>query len=292
MDSERKEEPRSAGRPGPRLNELLFQHRRQAELTQEKLSELAGVSYQTISNIERGLGHRPRPSTVRQLADALRLDPSARAAFEEAARAWPPGPSSSTSGERPDTGATLPGRTPTENGSMPVATETVEDPTVAPSATDRGRRRRVAWLAAIAVSVATTAAALSWATSGRQGSTPRQPYALTSLGTFDSHPALIAKAPDGTLWFTMQYGDSIWKLPRGGAPTLVFGLQPGSHPFGITTAPDGSVWFTEGEADGSSGDAVGKLNPDGTLAHRTPLPKGSQPIGIVVAPDGRVWFTA
>lgn len=77
-----------ADRSSAGFDELLFRYRKRAELTQEKLSELSGVSYQTISNIERGVGHQPRVSTLRQLADALRLDPSARADFEEAAAHW------------------------------------------------------------------------------------------------------------------------------------------------------------------------------------------------------------
>jgi len=115
---------------------------------------------------------------------------------------------------------------------------------------------------------------------------------LIQLPSSGAEPSLITTAADGTLWFTEQHDDSIWRLEPGGAPVRVLDLAPGSRPFGITTAPDGSIWFTEGEADGSSGDAVGKLNPDGTLVHRTTFPKGSEPTGIVVAPDGRVWITA
>ena len=117
-------------------------------------------------------------------------------------------------------------------------------------------------------------------------------YELIPLGTFNPRPSLIARGQDGTLWFTVQYGDSIWKVPPNGHPIEVLSLPAGSHPFGITTTPDGSVWFTEGEADGSSGDAVGRLNPDGTLAHRTTFPDGSEPTGLAIGADGRVWVTA
>ena len=115
---------------------------------------------------------------------------------------------------------------------------------------------------------------------------------LTPLGSVGSTPAVITTGPDGTLWFTEQAGDSIWKLTPGGEPIRMLLLQPGSHPFGIATDAGGNVWFTEGEADGSSGDAVGKLDPDGNLLHLTSLPEGSQPTGIVAGPDGHMWVTA
>lgn len=42
------------------LGSLLLHHRRLAALTQEALLELAGVSVNTISNLEAGSGHAPR----------------------------------------------------------------------------------------------------------------------------------------------------------------------------------------------------------------------------------------
>lgn len=58
---------------------LLSQYRAAAGLSQEELAELAGLSRRGISNLERGERRLPHPSTVRRLADALRLDAVERA---------------------------------------------------------------------------------------------------------------------------------------------------------------------------------------------------------------------
>ena len=50
--------------------------REQRALTQEELGKLAGVSPDTIIDLERGR-RRPRPSTRRKLARALKVRPEA-----------------------------------------------------------------------------------------------------------------------------------------------------------------------------------------------------------------------
>jgi virginiamycin B lyase len=274
-------ESRGSGHSGTdgtdeKFDVLLRRHRKDAGLTQERLGELAGVSYQTISNIERGLGHQPRPSTVRSLATALGLDSGARAVFEAAAMRWSDGRESRI-GALPTNGSRA------LNAAALVRQEVADEPSR--SAGAPGRR----WQAAIAVALVVAVGGVTWAITSRSTANP---LILTSLGTVDSHPALITQGPNGTLWFTDQYGDTIWKVPKGGVPAPVWHLAQGSHPFGIVTAPDGGIWFTEGEPDGTSGDAVARLDPGGTLTHLTSLPKGSQPIGIVIAPDGKIWVTA
>ncbi len=65
---------------------LLRRYRSAAGLTQEALAERARLSARAISDMERGLPHLPRPTTVHLLAQALDLAAEARAAFEAAAR--------------------------------------------------------------------------------------------------------------------------------------------------------------------------------------------------------------
>ena len=72
---------------GPGFDDLLRRVRSAAGITQEELAARSGVSVRAISNLERGLPHRPRPETVRHLADALELDASERERFVGAARA-------------------------------------------------------------------------------------------------------------------------------------------------------------------------------------------------------------
>src|SRR5579872_6107441 len=64
---------------------LLRSYRTEADLTQEALAELAGVSWRTISDLERGL-KLPRRDTLALLAAALPLSDEARAAFLAAGR--------------------------------------------------------------------------------------------------------------------------------------------------------------------------------------------------------------
>ena len=84
----------TAEQPSP-LGALLLRTRKRADLTQEALAERAGVSANTVSNLEAGRGHLPRQATLELLVEALAgtlgLDPAERsalgAAFREAAGA-------------------------------------------------------------------------------------------------------------------------------------------------------------------------------------------------------------
>ncbi|MDT9687313.1 helix-turn-helix domain-containing protein [Streptomyces sp. P9(2023)] len=73
-----------AGRPG--FGEVLRGHRRAARLTLEQLAEVSGVSARTLSDMERGRSKGPQARTVTALADALKLDGTARTRLIELAR--------------------------------------------------------------------------------------------------------------------------------------------------------------------------------------------------------------
>jgi predicted ATPase/DNA-binding XRE family transcriptional regulator len=68
------------------LGPLLRRWRAAADLTQEELAELAGVSVRTISDVERGLRRTVYRHTAEVLASALGLDEVQRTEFESAAR--------------------------------------------------------------------------------------------------------------------------------------------------------------------------------------------------------------
>jgi transcriptional regulator with XRE-family HTH domain len=69
---------RGQDRPfGARLRRV----REAAGLTQEDLAARAGLSAKGISDLERGARRRPRPHTVRALADALELSEDERASL-------------------------------------------------------------------------------------------------------------------------------------------------------------------------------------------------------------------
>src|SRR5215212_6082235 len=65
---------------------VLRRHRLAAGLSQEALAERAGLSVRGLSDLERGVRQAPYPATVARLADALSLDPEARATLVALAR--------------------------------------------------------------------------------------------------------------------------------------------------------------------------------------------------------------
>lgn len=71
---------------GEHFGHALRRKRLAAGLSQEALSERAGLSVRGISDLERGQRRTPRLETVQMLADALGLDESARAEFIRASR--------------------------------------------------------------------------------------------------------------------------------------------------------------------------------------------------------------
>jgi len=67
------------------FGELLRRWRVAAELTQEALAARAHISARSVSDLERGVKHTPRPDTVQLLAAALALAPAETADFKRAA---------------------------------------------------------------------------------------------------------------------------------------------------------------------------------------------------------------
>jgi predicted ATPase/DNA-binding XRE family transcriptional regulator len=71
---------------GTSFGDLILRLRSAAGLSQEELAERAGLSRNSISDLERGLRQAPRLGTVRLLADALSLGEDDRTALLKAAR--------------------------------------------------------------------------------------------------------------------------------------------------------------------------------------------------------------
>ncbi|MEU7062115.1 helix-turn-helix domain-containing protein [Streptomyces sp. NPDC046161] len=65
---------------------LIRAHRLRIGLTQRELADLSTISVRAIRDLEQGKARRPRPDTVRLMADALRLGPRARTTLEAAAQ--------------------------------------------------------------------------------------------------------------------------------------------------------------------------------------------------------------
>src|SRR5690348_7989761 len=71
----------------PNLGQLVRELRRAAGLTQEELAARAGLSTRAISDLERGVNHTPRPTTVQLLVAALGLSDREREHVDAVARA-------------------------------------------------------------------------------------------------------------------------------------------------------------------------------------------------------------
>lgn len=67
------------------LGSLLRHYRTRARLTQIELADLTTISLRTIRNLESGRTVRPRPGTIRLLAEGLRLTAESRATLSLAA---------------------------------------------------------------------------------------------------------------------------------------------------------------------------------------------------------------
>ena len=74
------------------FSETVRAHRQRLGVTQEELASLAGVSVRSIREIEAGRISRPRPGTVRLLAEAFTLTGPERDGFYAAAASDPGGP--------------------------------------------------------------------------------------------------------------------------------------------------------------------------------------------------------
>jgi tetratricopeptide (TPR) repeat protein len=104
----------TAGLPG-----LLRAWRERALLTQEELAERAGLSVGTVRGLEAGRVRRPRPASVRRLADALALDEVDRDVLIGAARGPEANPAPAATGTGTGSGAGRPAPVPAELPSGP-----------------------------------------------------------------------------------------------------------------------------------------------------------------------------
>ena len=99
-------------------------------------------------------------------------------------------------------------------------------------------------------------------------------------GTGIDGPWGIAAGPDGAMWFTNYFGDSIGRITTTGVVTNYTG--PGiDHPTGIVAGPDGAMWFTNDYSN-----SIGRITTAGVVSRYTgaasPILLGSRP-----APTGR-----
>src|SRR2546425_2498344 len=98
-------------------------------------------------------------------------------------------------------------------------------------------------------------------------------------------PTAVAVAPDGAVWFTIEFSDAIGVLRNGRIQRLPKGTQ-NLEPLGLAVDAQGAAWYTDAPAR-----VISRVSPDGAIKSfplATPIARLGR---LAVAPDGAVWFT-
>jgi virginiamycin B lyase len=97
-------------------------------------------------------------------------------------------------------------------------------------------------------------------------------------------PTAVAVAPDGAVWFTIEFSNAIGLWRKGQIERLTKGTQ-NLEPIGLAVASDGSAWYTD-----STARVISRISRAGEITSfplSTPIAKLGR---LAVAPDGSVWF--
>ena len=132
---------------------------------------------------------------------------------------------------------------------------------------------------ALAAFIVLAGAALAWKLWAR-----RVPAVEYAMAVATDIPTAVAAAPDGSVWFTIDFGEGIGLLRNGRVERLP---KKGRNvePIGLGVDATGAAWFTDPSAI-----AVMRATASGEL-QSFPLGTPIARLGrLAVAPDGAVWF--
>ncbi len=107
--------------------------------------------------------------------------------------------------------------------------------------------------------------------------------------TKDSFPHDPAIAPDGSLWYTGMYSNTLGRLdPKTGLIKEYRLKTPGSGPHGLVADPKGNIWFTANHKG-----YIGKLDPRTGDVKEFPMPDpgARDPHTPIFDAKGNLWFT-
>jgi streptogramin lyase len=122
---------------------------------------------------------------------------------------------------------------------------------------------------------------------GRSVHTAAMTITETPVPQASSGPTGIVMGPDGNIWFTEYFKNSIAMFNVTTSKIKRFHLATiNARPAGITVGPDHNLWFTE-----SIGNKIGKITPAGVITEYPINIAKSDPIGITTGADGNLWFT-
>jgi virginiamycin B lyase len=97
-------------------------------------------------------------------------------------------------------------------------------------------------------------------------------------------PAAIAAAPNGAVWFTIEYSDAIGVF-REGEIKRIHKQGQNLEPLGLAVDSNGDAWFTDTPMR-----AISHISPEGNI-RSFPLSTPIVRLGrLALAPDGAVWF--
>lgn len=140
--------------------------------------------------------------------------------------------------------------------------------------------RRYAWLVAALVLAAALVVVLWW----RQiDLAPTDVVEYAMLEARDT-PAVLAIAPDDTVWFTIDFAAAVGRI-RDGKLERIPKARVSLEPIGLAVKADGSAWMTDSEAR-----QILRVAPDGELSAvdiETPVARLGK---IAAASDGSLWF--
>ena len=135
-------------------------------------------------------------------------------------------------------------------------------------------------IAAVLVVPALAVAALFAA----RGGAARTPFVEYRMPQPNDIPTAVAPAPDGSVWFTLDFADALGRV-RNGRMERVPIAGKALEPIGLGVTSDGSVWYTDPALR-----AISHLTPSGDVKH-FPLDTPSVRLArLAVAPDGAEWF--
>jgi virginiamycin B lyase len=97
-------------------------------------------------------------------------------------------------------------------------------------------------------------------------------------------PTALAVAPNGAVWFTIEFSDAIGVFRNGKIDRLPKGTQ-NLEPLGLAVDATGGAWYTDTPMR-----AISRISSDGSI-RSFPLSTPIVRLGrLTVAPDGAVWF--
>jgi virginiamycin B lyase len=97
-------------------------------------------------------------------------------------------------------------------------------------------------------------------------------------------PTALAVAPNGAVWFTIEFSDAIGVFRNGKIERFPKGTQ-NLEPLGLAVDAAGAAWYTDTPVR-----AISQISPDGRIrSFQLSIPVVN--LGrLAVAPDGAVWF--